>query len=112
MGNAVHGWAIRPPRDQMDSRTTAAGAQAPTDEALLSNLSYTESQGARCTRACRSHRPRTLLNRLLHIPNPTNWGGWIRTSDLPVNSRTLCQLSYPPPARAGCALRTEQYIPD
>ena len=25
-----------------------------------------------------------------------NWGGWIRTTNLPVNSRLLCQLSYTP----------------
>ena len=24
------------------------------------------------------------------------WGGWGRTSNLPVNSRALCQLSYTP----------------
>jgi hypothetical protein len=31
-------------------------------------------------------------------PSAKNWGGWIRTSDLPVNSRALCQLSYTPKA--------------
>jgi hypothetical protein len=25
-----------------------------------------------------------------------NWGGWGRTSNLPVNSRALCRLSYTP----------------
>ena len=25
-----------------------------------------------------------------------NWGGWIRTSDLLINSQALCQLSYTP----------------
>ena len=25
-----------------------------------------------------------------------SWGGWIRTTNLPVNSRLLCQLSYTP----------------
>jgi hypothetical protein len=24
------------------------------------------------------------------------WGGWIRTSDLLINSQALCQLSYTP----------------
>ncbi len=28
--------------------------------------------------------------------NLRNWGGWIRTTNLPVNSRALCQLSYTP----------------
>jgi hypothetical protein len=28
----------------------------------------------------------------------SNWGGWGRTSNLPVNSRALCQLSYTPKA--------------
>jgi hypothetical protein len=27
-----------------------------------------------------------------------NWGGWGRTSNLPVNSRALCRLSYTPRA--------------
>ena len=27
---------------------------------------------------------------------PNDWGGWGRTSNLPVNSRALCQLSYTP----------------
>ena len=25
-----------------------------------------------------------------------SWGGWVRTTNLPVNSRLLCQLSYTP----------------
>src|SRR5687768_8624922 len=28
--------------------------------------------------------------------NSSHWGGWGRTSNLPVNSRALCQLSYTP----------------
>ena len=28
-----------------------------------------------------------------YIPN---WGGWIRTTDLLINSQALCQLSYTP----------------
>ena len=29
-----------------------------------------------------------------------NWGGWGRTSNLPVNSRALCLLSYTPRANS------------
>ena len=29
----------------------------------------------------------------------SNWGGWIRTTDLLINSQALCQLSYTPKAR-------------
>ena len=29
------------------------------------------------------------------------WGGWGRTSNLPVNSRALCQLSYTPRWESG-----------
>lgn len=29
-------------------------------------------------------------------PTSLHWGGWIRTTNLPVNSRLLCQLSYTP----------------
>ena len=25
-----------------------------------------------------------------------NWGGWIRTTNFPVNSRAVCQLTYTP----------------
>jgi hypothetical protein len=32
-----------------------------------------------------------LKNNQLH-----NWGGWIRTTDLLINSQALCQLSYTP----------------
>ena len=28
-----------------------------------------------------------------------DWGGWIRTTDLLINSQALCQLSYTPRAR-------------
>ena len=30
-----------------------------------------------------------------------SWGGWGRTSNLPVNSRALCQLSYTPRLEKG-----------
>src|SRR3989454_2624172 len=26
----------------------------------------------------------------------SNWGGWIRTTNFPVNSRAVCQLTYTP----------------
>src|SRR5688572_7090873 len=29
----------------------------------------------------------------------SHWGGWIRTTDLRINSPALCQLSYTPPGR-------------
>lgn len=33
-----------------------------------------------------------------------NWGGWIRTTDLLINSQALCQLSYTPsPGRPGAS---------
>ena len=37
-----------------------------------------------------------------------NWGGWIRTSDLLINSQALCQLSYTPstPYRRQISRRT------
>ena len=28
-----------------------------------------------------------------------DWGGWIRTTDLLINSQALCQLSYTPKTR-------------
>ena len=28
------------------------------------------------------------------------WGGWIRTTDLLINSQALCQLSYTPSTRS------------
>ena len=28
-----------------------------------------------------------------------HWGGWIRTTDLLINSQALCQLSYTPSTR-------------
>ena len=40
-------------------------------------------------------------SRALAMHDFQNWGGWIRTTDLLINSQALCQLSYTPiPAEA------------
>jgi hypothetical protein len=42
---------------------------------------------------------------LFHVAHLLNWGGWIRTTDLLINSQALCQLSYTPsPVAAGAAI--------
>jgi len=38
----------------------------------------------------------TPIRRTLASLNLSSWGGWIRTTNLPVNSRALRQLSYTP----------------
>ncbi len=34
----------------------------------------------------------------LHVKRKQNWGGRTRTSNFPVNSRAVCQLTYTPRA--------------
>ena len=34
-----------------------------------------------------------------------DWGGWTRTTNFPVNSRAVCQLTYTPKARQSNLIR-------
>ncbi len=46
-----------------------------------------------------AERPRAAIGEeALHVTRTLMryWGGWIRTSDLLINSQALCQLSYTP----------------
>lgn len=43
-----------------------------------------------------THRRRSLPVTPKQDFDLQNWGGWIRTTDLLINSQALCQLSYTP----------------